>query len=662
MDWMEQEQERGITITSAATTCLWKDHLDQHHRHARPRRLHRRGRAVAARARRRGRRVRRVAGVEPQSETVWRQADKYGVPRICFINKMDRLGADFYAASTPSSRPPRRHRGAIQLPIGAESDFKGVVDLVEMKAHIWPARTRRAKLDTSRDPRRPRRQGREYRAELIETVAEVDESSSRSTSRTRRSPPTSSAPHPRRHHRQPLRAGAQRVRVQEQGRAAAARRGRRLPAEPARPAPGQRHERQGDEELERKPTDDEPFSALAFKIMTDPHVGKLTYFRVYSGTLAKGDTVLNVRTGKKERLGRLLQMHANHREDSTSVFTGDIVAGIGLKNTTTGDTLCDPDHPIVLESMSSRARSSTWPSSPRPRPTRTSWARPPARSPRRTPPSWCAPTRRPARPSSPAWASCTSRCSSTACCASSRSTPTSASPRSPTARPSPRRSRRSPTPTRSRPAARASSPRSDHPRAHRPRWRLRVRRQDHRWPHPQGVHPLGRRRHPAALDRRRARRVPHRRRAGHPHRRQVPRRRLLGDGVQDRRLDGVQGGGPQGQARAARAGHEGRGRHPRGLHGRRHRRPQLPPRPDRRHGASAATPGHRREVPLSEMFGYVTDLRSRPRVGPATRCSSTPTSSAPNVQEEIVKRDRGEGPPPSPLPKYEKSKGGRHHG
>jgi elongation factor G len=352
MDWMEQEQERGITITSAATTCLWKDtwiniidtpgHVDFTVEVERSLRVL--DGAVAV--------FDAVAGVEPQTETVWRQADRYKVPRICFINKMDRIGADFYAAVDSIVARLGANPVAIQLPIGSESDFKGVIDLIEMKAHIWPD-DNGERWDTTDIPDEYADQAREWRGRMLEAVAEVDEKLLEKYLEELEISPDEI--------RQALRAGTiDGLFVPVITGSAFKNKGVQLLLDSVLyylPSPVDLPPMvgfaPGDEEtpLERKPDDTEPFSAIAFKIMTDPHVGKLTYFRVYSGHAAKGDTVLNVSNGKKERFGRLLRMHANHREDLDNIFTGDIVATVGLKVTTTGDTLSDSSRVIQLESM-----------------------------------------------------------------------------------------------------------------------------------------------------------------------------------------------------------------------------------------------------------------------------------------------------------------------
>ena len=352
MDWMEQEQERGITITSAATTCVWHDHwinIIDTPGHVDftvevERSLRVLDGAVAV--------FDGVAGVEPQSETVWRQADRYAVPRICFINKLDRTGADFYFDVKSIIDRLGANPLVLQLPIGAEADFTGVVDLVEMKAHLWKGDD--GKLwDTAEIPADLAGQAEEYREKLLEAVAETSEeildAYIENGDLTVKEIQTGVRLGTLAGDFTPVFCGSafKNKGVQLLLDAIVAY----LPS-PA-DLPPIAGFKPGDEEvvMERKLDDGEPFAALAFKIMTDPHVGKLTYFRVYSGHAAKGDTILNATTGKKERMGRLLRMHANSREDIDDVFAGDIVAGIGFKNTTTGDTLTAQESPIQLESM-----------------------------------------------------------------------------------------------------------------------------------------------------------------------------------------------------------------------------------------------------------------------------------------------------------------------
>ena len=352
MDWMEQEQERGITITSAATTCIWHEHhinIIDTPGHVDftvevERSLRVLDGAVAV--------FDGVAGVEPQSETVWRQADRYKVPRICFINKLDRTGADFYADVQSIVDRLQANPLVLQIPIGREADFMGVIDLIEMKAHLWRGDDGRV-WDTTEIPTDMLGKANEARGKMLEVAAEADEKLLEKYLEDLEITPDEI--------RHAVRAGTiEQIFVPVLCGSAFKNKGVQplLDAILAYlPSPAELEPVSGfkpgaeDVEIKRDPKDTEPFTALAFKIMTDPHVGKLTYFRVYAGSLKKGDTVLNTSTGKKERFGRLLRMHANHREDIDAVFTGDIVAGVGLKNTTTGDTLADPSHPIQLESM-----------------------------------------------------------------------------------------------------------------------------------------------------------------------------------------------------------------------------------------------------------------------------------------------------------------------
>jgi elongation factor G len=352
MDWMTQEQERGITITSAATTCIWHEHvinIIDTPGHVDftvevERALRVLDGAVAV--------FDGVAGVEPQSETVWRQADRYGVPRICFVNKLDRTGADFYFDVNSIVDRLGATPLVMQLPIGTESDFAGVVDLVEMRAHVWQGDDGRS-WDTADIPEDLAEKAAQYREQLLETVAETSESLLESY--LENGDLTSKEIH------EGVRAGTlandftpvfcgsafKNKGVQLLLDAIVAY----LPS--PHDLPTTKGFKPGDEDvvMERRNDDGDSFAALAFKIMSDPHVGKLTYFRVYSGHLSKGDSVLNTTTGDKERVGRILKMHANHREDVDDIFAGDIVAGIGFKNTTTGDTLSALDAPIQLESM-----------------------------------------------------------------------------------------------------------------------------------------------------------------------------------------------------------------------------------------------------------------------------------------------------------------------
>ena len=352
MDWMAQEQERGITITSAATTCYWNDHrinIIDTPGHVDftvevERSLRVLDGAVAV--------FDGVAGVEPQTETVWKQADKYRVPRLCFINKMDRLGADFFAALASIEERLGATTAVIQLPIGAEGHYKGVVDLVAMKSIIWHDEELGANYDVGEIPDDLRDQAEEYRQKLIDVLSSVDETILEKYVADEEITEDDL--------RRALRTGtvANEI-VPVLNGSAFKNKGVQplldaivhfLPS-PADLPPVTGMSMKGNEMIERKPSDDEPFTALAFKIMSDPHVGRLTYFRVYSGRLEKGSQVVNTTSGARERIGRILQMHANHREDVDAVMTGDIAAGIGLKSTRTGDTLTTPGDEIVLEQL-----------------------------------------------------------------------------------------------------------------------------------------------------------------------------------------------------------------------------------------------------------------------------------------------------------------------
>src|SRR3954447_864625 len=352
MDWMVQEQERGITITSAATTCMWNDHrinIIDTPGHADftvevERSLRVLDGAIAV--------FDGVAGVEPQTENVWRQADKYGVPRMCFVNKMDRLGADFFTALDSIRDRLDCTTAVIQLPIGAEGHYKGVIDLLTMEALVWQDEELGAKWTVQEIPSDLADQAQEYRAELVETLANFDEGILEKFVGEEEVSADD------------LRVAIRRATIANEvvpilNGTAFKNKGVQplldaivdyLPS-PIDLPPTQGMNLKADETLERKADDNEPFSALAFKIMTAPDVGKLVYFRVYSGQMPKGAQVYNSRTGNKERLGRVLEMHANHQQDRDGVFAGDIVAGIGLKNTKTGDTLCAIDAPIVLEEL-----------------------------------------------------------------------------------------------------------------------------------------------------------------------------------------------------------------------------------------------------------------------------------------------------------------------
>uniref|UniRef100_UPI0040498876 elongation factor G n=1 Tax=Candidatus Planktophila sp. TaxID=2175601 RepID=UPI0040498876 len=354
MDWMEQEQERGITITSAATTCMWKDHLINiidtpghvDFTVEVERSLRVLDGAVAV--------FDGVAGVEPQSETVWRQADRYSVPRICFINKLDRTGASFDKCVGMIKDRLNAVALVLQLPIGLESDFIGVVDLIAMKALVWRGETKKGEDYALEEiPADMLEKSKAARLEMLETLAENDDAL--------------------------MEKFLEGIEVSEEEIIAGIRRAT-IAAKLSPVLTGSAFKNKGvqpmldavtrylpspldvdaivgtemddkEKELKRFPKNDEPFSALAFKIMTDPHLGKLTFIRVYSGVLETGSTILNSTKDRKERIGKIYQMHANKREERDNVGAGMIVAVMGLKDTTTGETLCDPAKPVILESM-----------------------------------------------------------------------------------------------------------------------------------------------------------------------------------------------------------------------------------------------------------------------------------------------------------------------
>jgi elongation factor G len=354
MDWMAQEQERGITITSAATTCFWKDiriniidtpgHVDFTAEVERSLRVLDGACAVFD----------AVHGVEPQSETVWRQADKYGVPRICFINKMDKMGADFEHAVDTIRKRLNARPVAIQLPIGQEDKFKGVIDLMAMKAIIWNDESLGAEYEVEEIPAELKKKAAAYHQILIETVVENDDQDElmhkyiegetigeaelkaalrRATLKMKVFPVICGTAFKNKGVQPLLDAVIDYLPSPLDV----------LPVKGVDPNTGK--------EVERPADDNAPFSALAFKIMTDPFVGQLTFIRVYSGHLKQGDSVLISGRSRTERIGRLLMMHANKREDITEIYAGDICACVGLRHITTGDTICNEDHPVVLESI-----------------------------------------------------------------------------------------------------------------------------------------------------------------------------------------------------------------------------------------------------------------------------------------------------------------------
>ena len=351
MDWMAQEQERGITITSAATTCFWNDHriniidtpghVDFTVEVERSLRVLDGSVTVFC----------AKGGVQPQSETVWRQADKYGVPRMCYVNKMDTIGANFFSCVEQMKNRLHANAVPIQIPIGAEDEFKGVVDLITMKAFIHKDDLGK-EIEETEVPADLKETAEKYRAEMVEAAAEQDEELMMKY--------LDGGELSNEEIREGLRKGTLACKVTPVCCGSSYKnKGVQelldniiyyMPSPLDIPAIKGINPKT-DAEEERKASDDEPFAALAFKIATDPFVGKLCFFRVYSGTLEAGSTVLNTNKDSKERIGRILQMHSNHREDIDKVYAGDIAAAVGLKNVTTGETLCDEKFPVILESM-----------------------------------------------------------------------------------------------------------------------------------------------------------------------------------------------------------------------------------------------------------------------------------------------------------------------
>jgi elongation factor G len=363
MDWMEQEQERGITITSAATTCFWKDHrinIIDTPGHVDftvevERSLRVLDGAVAV--------FDSVAGVEPQSETVWRQADKYRVPRICFVNKMDRIGADFRRTLDQIETKLGSNPVAVQIPIGSEDRFRGAIDLIRMKAIVYKDETMGADYELEDIPADMQAEAQEYREKLIEKVSESDDQllekylsgeavTEAEIIRALRARTIASVRDDKQPTFVPVICGSAFKNKGIQPLLDAVVDFLPSPLD-IPPVEGLNPRSKGADgaTIQRTAADEEPFAALAFKIMTDPFVGQLTFFRVYSGVLQSGSSVVNATKGKTERIGRLLKMHANKREEIKEVYAGDIAAAVGLKSVTTGDTLCDEKQPIVLESM-----------------------------------------------------------------------------------------------------------------------------------------------------------------------------------------------------------------------------------------------------------------------------------------------------------------------
>ena len=592
MDWMVQEQERGITITSAATTCSWHDnwiniidtpgHVDFTVEVERSLRVL--DGAVAV--------FDAVAGVEPQTETVWRQANKYNVPRICFVNKMDRIGADFERTVQMIRDRLDALPAVIQLPIGSESGFKGVVDLLAEKALVWSS-DMGEEWETLDIPADMESEAEDARHQLIDVVSNFDDTimekylaeepiTADDLRRALRTATLAAAV-------VPVLCGSafKNKGVQPMLDAVVDY----LPS-PLDLPPTQGHKPNKLEEIEeRKADDSDAFSALAFKIMTDPFVGKLTYIRVYSGTLTKGSSVLNSTKDKKERVGRILQMHANHREDKDAIFAGDIMAVVGMKNTTTGDTLCDPQRPIVLEALEFPEPVIHVAVEPKTKADQDKLSRALYAL------SEEDPTFR-VRSDEETGQTVISGMGElhleVLVDRMLREFSVDANVGKPQV--AYRETIRKPVEKIEERYVRQTGGRGQYGHVVIERGtdgtggRLRVHRQDQRRRHPQGVHPLGRRRHSGGPHGRGAGRLSHGRRPGHPDLRLVPRRGLLGNGVQDRRLHGDQEGAAGGQSGVARAGHGSDRDGARRLPGRGHRRPLLPAGENGGHGPAGDQP------------------------------------------------------------------------
>ncbi len=591
MDHMAQEQERGITITSAATTAYWNDHrinIIDTPGHVDftievERSLRVLDGAVAV--------FDSVAGVEPQTETVWRQANKYNVPRMCFVNKMDRTGANFFRTVEMIQSRLEATPAVLQLPIGSEGAFAGVVDLVKMKALIWDGDDKGATYREEDIAAGQQAEADEWRHKLLDTVCGEDDEV---LEKYLADEPLTEADLKKvirigtlAGHFVPVLTGSafKNKGVQPMLDAVVDY----LPS-PLDIPPTHGTNLRGDEDVTREADDKAPFAALAFKIVADPF-GKLTYFRVYSGTINKGDEVYNSIKERRERLGRILLMHANQREDLDVAYTGDIVAGLGFKDTTTGDTLCDRSDPVILERMEF------------PEPVIHVAIEPKTKSDQ----DKLGKALKSLSDEDPTFRIRTDdetgqtvisgmgelhlevlvdRMQREFAVEATVGKPQVAYRETITktgrlGRVPPHQADRWLGPVRRR---------QDHARAE-PRQGLRVRRQDQRRAHPARVHPARQPGHPVGARRRRARRLPDGRRQGEPRRRPVPRCRLLGDGVQDRRPDGVPQGRRDGQAGPHGADHVGRGRHARGVHGRRDGRPLQPARSHRRHGGSGQHAG-----------------------------------------------------------------------
>ena len=591
MDWMEQEQERGITITSAATTCWWKDHqiniIDTPGHVDFTAEVERSLRvldgAVAV--------FDGVAGVEPQTMTVWRQANKYSVPRMCFVNKLDRTGADFFRCVDMMVDRLNSTPLVLQLPIGSEADFLGVVDLVGMRALTWRGETKMGEdYDVEEIPADMAEQTAEWRERLIETLAEADDpimemylegeqpSVEQLESAIRRATIADKL--------NPVLCGTafKNKGVQPLLDAVVGY----LPS-PLDIEGIQGHDVKDEEKvIVRQPRDDEPFSGLAYKIAADPHLGKLTYVRVYSGKLEAGSTVVNSVNGRKERIGKVYQMHANKREEIASVGAGQIVAVMGLKDTKTGHTLSDPSNPVILESMTFPAPVIEVAIEPKTKGDQEKLGTAIQRLSDEDPTFTVKADEETGQTIIAGMGELHLEILVDRMKREFRVEATVGKPQV-AYRETIRRKveKHSLHPQEADRWLRTVREGADQHRAEpgpgdRCGRRLRVREQRVRWPRAARVHPV---RRPGCAGRhgvRRARRLPDGRRQGHARGRRLPRRRLLRARLQDRRQPGVQGGRAAGEACTARADVRGRGDHSRYLLGRRDRRHQLAARPGAR--------------------------------------------------------------------------------
>ncbi len=614
MDWMEQERERGITITSAATTCFWKG-MDKNFPEHRINIIDTPGHVDFTIEVERSMRVLdgacmvycAVGGVQPQSETVWRQANKYKVPRLAFVNKMDRQGANFFKVYDQMKSRLKANPVPIQIPIGAEEKFEGVVDLIRMQAIYWDEKSQGMKYDMRPIPAELEATAKEWREKMLESAAEANEELMNKYLESGDLTPEEIKLGLRTRtiasEIVPMMCGSAFKNKGVQAMLDAVIEYMPAPTD----IPPVKGELENGKIGERKPADDESFSALAFKIMTDPYVGQLIFFRVYSGVINSGDTIYNPIKGRKERIGRILQMHANQREELKEVRAGDIAAAVGLKEATTGDTLCDPAHVIMLEKMIF------------PEPVIHVAVEPKTKADQE---KMGIALNRLAQ-EDPSFRVHTDEESGQTIISGmgelhleilvdrmKREFGVEANVGAPQVayREAIRKlvaGRRQvhQAVRRSRPVR----PRLDQDGAERKGQGLRVRRCD------QGRHGAARI-HPGrgqGTDRNaaqwRAGRVPGRRRQGHAVRRFVPRRRLERKRVQDGRVDGVQGRHAPGEPGAARADDGGRGRDARGLHGQRRRRPVVAARHDPGHGRPAHGQGDQGRSPAGRNVRVLDD-------------------------------------------------------